>query len=678
MLMINKMLDGVMRMNVYVNYNDKRWKKYKIDFDKIADVVGRVGGAGVAAEVSIILTNDAEIHALNRQYRNIDRPTNVLSFELGDDVLLGDVYISLDTVRREAAQQGISVEHHTAHMVVHGVLHLLGFDHMDDCQARVMEGKEIKALEKLNIKNPYEDSCDSAACCPGGRLIAWVNHLVPRAGGWMQYLLMAALGAMAALGFAPTYLWWATLIGIGGAYAIMTRNTAPRIVSHAFLWAMPFAAAYAVAMFWWTLHSIYVVPELAAQFAIWTVPALIGLAIFGGFIFVIPFVAIRAKPCTGAHSAILFAAAWTIVLWMREWAFTGFPWNPIANISMPWPMISNSMSLWGALGLTFVIIGLIASMVEFLRNRRARSNWVVLGIFVTLFIVGAIYGRANITTSNANSGQVPTIIRLVQPARAQNEKMNYSRDDARRRAEENVRALFDLARVDTGVRPELIVFPETAYPYAIVPGDDMDLARILGTDTILGAMVVDAGNVYNSMVMADKNGRITSVYSKSHLVPFGEYRPMGILPAPANLSRGMGPDIFVHAGAAFVPAVCYEIIFSDSLVPMNANPDMVVNITNDTWFGNTPGVYQHLDMVRRYAIESGLPVVRANYSGVSAFIGSDGAIISALPVGEAGVLDGYVWGAHKTPYRAIGSNGMMAMILLFAIGCRWMIGRVER
>ena len=129
-------------MKVCVNYNDKRWKKYNIDFEKIANAV--VGKKCQDAEVSIILTDDTEIHALNKMYRNIDKPTNVLSFELGDDILLGDIYISLDTVVAQARDAGISVEAHTAHMVVHGVFHLLGYDHLTEKEARVMEGKEIK------------------------------------------------------------------------------------------------------------------------------------------------------------------------------------------------------------------------------------------------------------------------------------------------------------------------------------------------------------------------------------------------------------------------------------------------------------------------------------------------------------------------------------------------------
>ena len=95
---------------------------------------------------------DSEIQQINRDYRNIDKPTNVLSFELGDDVLLGDIYISFDTVKKEAISENISFEDHCAHMVVHGVLHLMGYDHINDKDATVMEAKETKQDKTMQMK----------------------------------------------------------------------------------------------------------------------------------------------------------------------------------------------------------------------------------------------------------------------------------------------------------------------------------------------------------------------------------------------------------------------------------------------------------------------------------------------------------------------------------------------
>lgn len=656
-------------MKVYVNYNDSRWKKIKIDFEKIVRMALRPEYKG--AEVSITLTDDAEIHALNREYRNIDRPTNVLSFELGDPVLLGDIYISYDTVAREAETENITIAEHTAHMVVHGTLHLQGYDHLTDDQAAEMEGLEIQILRKLGYKNPYADDvgCENASCCGDGKFLGRIKKFTILDNGFLHCVLMACLGGVAALGFAPFNMWWVAVFAIAAAYLLVMQGGG-RTAWRTFWRAFPFGAGYSVAMFWWVVHSIFVVPELTAQFAIWTVPALIGIAIAGGIIFSIPFVVVRTVAASPAARPVIFAATWTLVLWLREWAFTGFPWNPLANISLTMPVVANSMSLYGALGLTFGIAGFIAAGAEILRNKKCAMCWISWGAFILIICGGMIYGGANIRKSENKSVADAAIIRIVQPAMSQDEKMSYSsRDQAIAQAQKNVHNLLSLARANGAA--DLIVFPETTYPFVISYGDDLEFARVLGTNVILGATSWNDGKLYNSLVLADSNGNIEKIYSKSHLVPFGEYRPLGFMPAPGNLSRGMGPEILATningASFHFAPAICYEIIFSDSLVPRGADQvRAIVNITNDTWFGRTPGTYQHLDMVRRYAIESGLPIVRANYSGISAFVAADGTIVASLPIGTAGTLDGYVWGAHQTPYRAIGRNSMMIIILIFS------------
>ncbi len=656
-------------MQVYVNYNDKRWKKYAIDFERIASVAGpkRHG-----AEVSITLTNDSEIHKLNREYRNMDKPTNVLSFELGDDLLLGDIYISIDTVKREAAAAGISVAEHTAHMVVHGMLHLQGYDHIKDDEAEIMELREVVLLNKLGYKNPYADDdkivCIDGSCCPGGRTIGFIKNLKIRENGFWQFALYALFGGVAAFGFAPFHLWWTTVFGIGGAYWLAVHRKNVGGVWREMLRVAPFGAMYSIAMFWWTLHSIYVVPELAKQFAIWTVPAIFGLGIAGALIFTIPFMAVARAH--GAGRPFVFAGVWTFVLWLREWAFTGFPWNPIANITMPLPVIANSMSVWGALGLTFMIVGGIAAAVELLRNIKSWCNWFVFLFFVIIALYGGFCGIRNIRVASMDEGNA-AMIRIVQPAQSQSQKMVYSRTDALKRAEENLIQLFQMAATDAGDRPDLVVFPETSYPYTITDGDDMPLATALKTNVVIGATSVADGRPYNSMIVAAPDGTISNVYSKSHLVPFGEYRPLGFMPSPVDLASGNGAELIsinMDGGDfVFAPAVCYEIIFSDSLVPRaDLHPNAIINITNDTWFGETPGTYQHLDMVRRYAIESGLPIIRANYSGISAFVLSDGEILSALPIGQSGVLDGTVWGAHNTIYRTIGRDWWIIIILLIS------------
>lgn len=659
-------------MRVYVNYADTRWKKYNIDFEKIASATISAGHKD--SEVSITLVDDEQIHKLNKRYRGVDKPTNVLSFELGDDVLLGDIFISLDTVKKEAVAAGISVQEHTAHMIVHGMLHLQGYDHLNDKDAEIMEKLEIKILKKLGYKNPYEDNdnpvCTTESCCPG-KFITKLKSIKIKENGFWQYMLSALFGIMCSFGFAPFNLWMLSLIGIGGMYYLMTKSHRKVSFYKSWLIAFPFGAFYGISMFWWVLNSIYVVPELAQQFAVWTIPALIGIGFVCGIILSLPFAIIHYVSRKPANRAILFAVSWVLVLWLREWIFTGFPWNPISNITMTMPMVINSISLWGSLGLSFVIIGLIASFVELLRNKKYKSVWFVFVMYVLLFVGGCVYGLHNMRKSDMKNTDNTPIIRIVQPAQSAVYKIPKSRQDAQEIAEQKVKDLIVWATKDNAISPDIIVYPETAYPYVIVD-DTFPLSHVLNTNVVMGANSYKDGNMFNSMIVADKTGVIKHLYSKSHLVPFGEYGPFGgIIPSPAQLSAGKGKETISintkYGDFVVVPAICYEIIFSDSLVPYGAAPDAIINITNDTWFGTTPGVYQHLDMVKRYAIESGLPVIRANYSGISAFVTPDGNVESWLPVGQNGSIDGFVWGAHNTLYRTIGRDIWLVFILLFSI-----------
>lgn len=126
--------------------------------------------AAPLVEIGVRLTNDAEVQTLNRAYRGQDKPTNVLSFPQygpndfamlsnSDDgeILLGDIVLALETCTREAAERGLSVADHAAHLIVHGTLHLLGYDHQDDASGDAMETLETKALASLGLADPYAD-----------------------------------------------------------------------------------------------------------------------------------------------------------------------------------------------------------------------------------------------------------------------------------------------------------------------------------------------------------------------------------------------------------------------------------------------------------------------------------------------------------------------------------------
>jgi len=132
--------------------------------DAITAAAKRVPGDG---EVSVLLTDDAAVRALNREWRGIDKPTNVLSFpapkQPGGPAVLGDIAIAYETVAREAAEEGKPFLHHLAHLAVHGYLHLMGYDHQTDSESEAMEALERDILRDLRIPDPYRAEATDAA-----------------------------------------------------------------------------------------------------------------------------------------------------------------------------------------------------------------------------------------------------------------------------------------------------------------------------------------------------------------------------------------------------------------------------------------------------------------------------------------------------------------------------------
>ena len=148
-------------MNIDINIMTQAWTNAFEDVEafctRAIDQAARTSETDIQRELSLALTDDAHIRDLNRTFRGKDKPTNVLSFpSIGPGPLLGDVIIAFETVEQEAKAQQKSLPDHTAHMLVHGFLHLLGYDHANDAEAEIMETLEIRILETLNIDNPYQ------------------------------------------------------------------------------------------------------------------------------------------------------------------------------------------------------------------------------------------------------------------------------------------------------------------------------------------------------------------------------------------------------------------------------------------------------------------------------------------------------------------------------------------
>lgn len=168
------MLEEDSNLDILIDIDEDKWLKWysqeqwHILVHKIVVKVLESVNFTAKSEVSVLLTNDEEIHHLNKQYRNKDKPTNILSFPsldenelknssyLGWSVMLGDIVLSIETILKEAEIENKTFLNHFYHLIVHGMLHLLGYDHEDEVDADHMQQKEINILQDLNITNPYQ------------------------------------------------------------------------------------------------------------------------------------------------------------------------------------------------------------------------------------------------------------------------------------------------------------------------------------------------------------------------------------------------------------------------------------------------------------------------------------------------------------------------------------------
>ncbi len=132
-----------------------QWRYVSLPFDDIVALTLKTAKVMKKGQVALVLADDATIQSLNHDFRGKNKPTNVLSFPSDEANELGDVILAFETIAREALAQHKTLKTHTTHLIVHGTLHLLGFDHEDEADALIMESLEIEILSKLAIENPY-------------------------------------------------------------------------------------------------------------------------------------------------------------------------------------------------------------------------------------------------------------------------------------------------------------------------------------------------------------------------------------------------------------------------------------------------------------------------------------------------------------------------------------------
>lgn len=446
-------------------------------------------------------------------------------------------------------------------------------------------------------------------------------------------LVCLCAGALMVPGQAPWHLWPLFFAGLSAFYYFLNQTKTKK---SAFLYGWSFGFGYYAAGFWWIANALLVDGNefrWVWPFAIAGLPALLAFYPALCALLVKRFYNLQTLPGFFGFVALMSAFEW-----LRGHLFTGFPWNLYGYIWSGWPAMMQSVSLGGAYFLTLLTV-FWAALPGFLLlgTKQSKQKTALLITGLSLFALNAAYGYWRL-------GQNPTQyhqsvnVRLVQANISQEDKWNPAKTG------ENLRLMTKLSLAEEKQGKEdvtFIVWPETAISDNLLAHEKARalikdaLASYEGTVYLLTGIVRsdqdENGEVryYNSLAALDRDLNVTALYNKSHLVPFGEYIPLEkILPLSPfvqmdGFTPGQGPIAFsAGSGPAFSPLVCYEVIFPGAITPKDRalRPAWIVNVTNDAWYGDSPGPRQHFEQARFRAIEEGLPVVRVANTGISGVI----------------------------------------------------------
>ena len=479
-----------------------------------------------------------------------------------------------------------------------------------------------------------------------------LRHLMPMA---------MVFGAIAALAHAPFYLWPLGLLGLAGLFALFQISATGK---RAFWLGWAGGVGYfAVTLFW-------IVEPFLVDFVRhgWMAPfALIflsgGLALFWA-------AASALARWSGGRRPLIWVGALTGGEMLRSYVLTGFPWALIGYVWTPSPAAQHAAFI-GPHGLT--LLALIAGVSLWqLAARRIIAVPTILGGVVVL-------GLGMVLNSPTPPAKDAPLIRMIQPNAPQHQKWDP----------DHVLTFFDRQMEFTAAPPEgarqpnLVVWPETAIPWMLGNADEplrMIAAAAGEAPVVLGLRSVDDGRLYNTLVLLDQRGAVAARYDKYHLVPFGEYIPLGDLAAQFGIhglaagegngySSGIGAQLLDLPGIGpALPLICYEAIFPQDVRAAPERPRLLLQITNDAWFGRFSGPFQHLQQARMRAIEQGLPLLRVANTGVSAMIGPKGEMLERIPLGEAGYADAALPAAlPATVYARTGDWPMLALVLLLLV-----------
>lgn len=496
-----------------------------------------------------------------------------------------------------------------------------------------------------------------------------------------KIIISFMLGASGVLAFSPFDLWGMAYLSVGGLVFLATQNSRKTALYTSYCWALGF--------FVFGINWIHVSINLFGGVPL--VLSYLAVLLLAAYLALYPLLFTYLVQRFQISSAVMFAIVWTFTEFLRGWVLTGFPWLQFGYSQIDSPFFGIA-PLFGVQGLTFFVVWVSALLVSLIRvwlsvnhQRFALSVSAVVMLLMVGGVVVYLGQKADYRGKGDNSHNLLTVT-LVQGNIEQNLKWdpNYF--------SHTIDTYQRLIAPHLG-KSDLIILPEAAIPMLEnqVPAlfnTWQEAARQSGSELIVGTVyhnlssdrfhnsVIVLGNPQQPYHLTTKNR-----YNKHHLVPFGEYVPLESILRPlgsmfnlpmSNFQQGDYLQATLKAkGVELTAAICYEITLGSQLqqnLKQNKNTDFILTLSNDAWFGDSIGPWQHFQMARMRALENGKMVIRATNNGITAFIDSHGKVLQQAPQFIDTTLTAEIKNDGKTtPYAEFGDKPLYILSLLLLV-----------
>lgn len=485
-----------------------------------------------------------------------------------------------------------------------------------------------------------------------------------------QSILAFLLGALTVPGFAPFYLFPLPLATLGLLILLWTRLSARSAALVGFAFGLGFFGV-GVSWVYVSIHDFGGMPMPLAVAA---------TALFCMFLALFPaavgWLQARAAGAAAIRQLLLIPALWTLSEWVRGWIFTGFPWLALGYSQVPASPLSGFAPVLGVYGISLVMAasaGAFACAADRSQAPGRKARLAALSVAGLLWLGG--FGLKHVGWTHPVGA--PITVSLLQGNIPQ--EMKWRPEKARATLD----AYLGMTLGSTG---RLTILPETALPMFLDEVSPIYLemlathGRSEGGDVLVGVPEYvnrpGGGEYYNSVLSLGSSP--SQIYRKVHLVPFGEYIPLKpllgwviqILHIPlSDFSRGDVEQAPLSvAGQKVAMAICYEDVFGEELIRQLPEATLLVNVSNDAWFGDSVAPRQHLQISQMRAMETGRYMLRATNTGITAIIDQHGQVVKRAPAFVVTRLDGRAQGfAGETPFVRWGNGAVLVLLAVLVL-----------